>query len=100
MSELVGTWKYVDSSDNFDEFFKEIGLNKLSRKLAVKQINWQKGKTKTTMANNGKKWKITSISALTSKNIEFNEKEEFIESKTSFKILKFCCSVKIICNTF
>lgn len=74
MSELVGKWEHVNS-ENLEEFFKTIGLNAVTRKLAMKSS------PKITIENDGKKWKIkTKVSSLVTMNTECTEDQEFIES--------------------
>lgn len=75
-SELVGVWDF-ESSENWDEYMKEIGVNFMLRKAAglVKpQIN---------ISNNGNQWTFKATSTL--KNVEVNATEgvEFDESKSN-----------------
>ncbi|KAL3082237.1 hypothetical protein niasHT_036721 [Heterodera trifolii] len=78
MSEkFVGKWS-LESSENFDDFMKEVGVNFLTRKAAgcVKPV------LEFEVSNAGEHWKMTSTSTFTTWNCEFDLNKEF-EVKTA-----------------
>ncbi|KAL3123733.1 hypothetical protein niasHT_006068 [Heterodera trifolii] len=78
MSEkFVGKWN-LESSENFDDFMKEVGVNFLTRKAAgcVKPV------LEFEVSNAGEHWKMTSTSTFTTWNCEFDLNKEF-EVKTA-----------------
>jgi hypothetical protein len=73
-SAFIGTWDY-ESSENFDEFLKDMGLNFMLRKMAAS------AKPKVTISRNGEKWIIKTVTPVRTIEINAAEGEEFNESK-------------------
>ncbi|KAL3102804.1 hypothetical protein niasHT_021471 [Heterodera trifolii] len=75
--KFVGKWN-LESSENFDEFMKEVGVSFLTRKAAgcVKPV------LEFAVSNAGGHWRMTSTSTFTTWNCEFDLDKEF-EQKTA-----------------
>lgn len=73
MSKLVGTWD-IESSENWDEYLKEIGVGFVMRKTAAGL------KPTNVITNNGNQWTIKSVSTLKTTELNFTEGVEFDES--------------------
>jgi hypothetical protein len=72
-SQLVGTWDF-ESSENWEEFMKEMGVGFLLRKAAAAI------KPTVHIANNGTHWSLKLNSTLKNVETEADENVEFKES--------------------
>ncbi|KAL3101808.1 hypothetical protein niasHS_003217 [Heterodera schachtii] len=75
--KFVGKWNLA-SSENFDEFMKEVGVSFLTRKAA----GCVKPMLEFVVSNAGAHWRMTSTSTFTTWNCEFDLDKEF-EQKTA-----------------
>lgn len=73
MSKLVGTWD-LESSENWDEYMKELGVGFVTRKAAATI------KPTLTITNDGTKWTLKLTSTLKNSETSFEENVEFDES--------------------
>jgi hypothetical protein len=76
-ASLVGTWN-LESSENFDEYMKELGIGFLARKSAAMI------KPTLLISHNDDtpaKWRVSLISSLQSSTVEFIDGVEFDEGK-------------------
>lgn len=73
MSKLVGVWD-VSSSENWDEYLKEIGVGMVMRKTAGSV------KPTVTLENSGDEWTMKVSSTLKSSELKFTVGVQFEES--------------------
>ncbi|XP_022661284.1 fatty acid-binding protein, heart-like [Varroa jacobsoni] len=71
---LIGTWK-LETSENFEELLKELGVNMVLRKAATAT------KPNAEISKNGDEWTIRSVSTLKTTEIKFKIGEEFEETR-------------------
>nr|DBA24177.1 TPA: hypothetical protein GDO54_011870 [Pyxicephalus adspersus] len=83
--ELLGCWKLV-SSDNFDGYLKELGVNMATR-MFVGTL-----KPEVHICKNGDKWSIKTVSSFQTTDVCFKLNEEFSEITPD----KRKCKVRII----
>lgn len=79
--EFVGKWN-VESSDNFDEYLKEVGIGLIMRKMACAL------KPVLDITVSGDYWKITSTSTFKTFSVEFKLNEEFDETTADGRTMK------------
>lgn len=72
METLIGNWK-LTSSENFDEYMKEIGVNLVMRKLGSTT------KPNVRFELNGDEWTFTTTSTLRTHTIKYRLNQEFDE---------------------
>jgi fatty acid-binding protein 3, muscle and heart len=80
-NSFVGDWK-LESSENFDNFMKELGVGLVLRKMA----SATKPNVKITI--NGNEWTLQTISTLKSTNITFKLNEIFPEETADGRHVK------------
>ena len=80
MTKLAGTWD-LESSENWDEYMKELGVGFIMRKAAVAI------KPTLNILNDGTKWTLKLTSTLKSSETNCEEGVEFEES--NLNLLKF-----------
>jgi hypothetical protein len=73
MSQLVGVWDVV-SSENWDEYLKEIGVGMVMRKTAGSL------KPTVTLENSGDQWNMKVSSSLKSSELSWTVGVQFEES--------------------
>lgn len=73
---LVGTWD-LESSENFDEYMKELGVGYFTR-LAANLV-----KPTVYIEKSGAKWTVKLVSTLKSSEINFESGVPFDESKAN-----------------
>jgi hypothetical protein len=78
---MVGDWKLV-SSENFEEFMKELGVGLIMRKLG----NTTKPNVKFTQ--NGDEWVMNTTSAVKSQTVNFKLNEEVEETTLDGRVVK------------
>jgi hypothetical protein len=71
-SQLAGTWDF-ESSENWDEYMKEVGVGYLMRKAASVV------KPTVIIENNGKEWRFQAKSTLKNVDMTATEDVEFDE---------------------
>ena len=71
---LAGVWDF-ESSQNFEEYLKEMGIGLVSRKAAASS------KPTIYITNNGRHWSFKMQSSLKNVELEATEDVEFNESK-------------------
>ena len=71
-SQLAGTWDF-ESSENWDEYMKEVGVGYLMRKAASVV------KPTVIIENNGKEWRFGAKSTLKNMDMTATEDVEFDE---------------------
>lgn len=76
MSNLIGTWD-LESSDNFDDFLKSLGVGLILRKTM--------GSLKPTMhlSKNGDEWQFKFETPAKSREIKFKDGVQFEDGKPS-----------------
>ena len=77
MSKLVGVWD-VSSSENWEEYLKEIGVGMVMRKTAGSV------KPTVTLENSGDEWTMKVSSTLKSSELKFTVGVQFEESSFIF----------------
>lgn len=80
-SAFVGKWN-LESSENFDEYLKHVGVGLITRKVAAKV------KPVLDIEVSGDHWKITSTSTFKTFVIEFDLNKEFDETTADGRTLK------------
>jgi len=75
MALFVGKWEEVDSSSNYTDYLKEIGVGYFLRKRA------NKVKPVLIIENYGKNWTFSFRSKFKNTDLKVAQDEEFIESK-------------------
>lgn len=73
-SPFVGTWKEIDSSNNYDEYLKKMGFGYFIRKAAVKV------KPALIIENYEKNWIFSFRSKFKNTDLMVSEDVEFVES--------------------
>ncbi|XP_037360737.1 fatty acid-binding protein 9-like [Talpa occidentalis] len=81
MEQFLGTWK-LESSENFDEYMKELGVSAAVRN-AVELV-----KPSTTISVDGDKVNITTESSFKNTEISFKLGEEFDETTADNRKVK------------
>uniref|UniRef100_A0A914Z1B5 Cytosolic fatty-acid binding proteins domain-containing protein n=1 Tax=Panagrolaimus superbus TaxID=310955 RepID=A0A914Z1B5_9BILA len=72
-SEFAGKWDF-ESSENFDEYMKAVGVGLITRKVA------NNAKPTLVFEINGDHWTIKSLSAIKNVTVEFELDKEFEET--------------------
>lgn len=75
MSFFVGYWE-CESSENFEEYLKELGVNAIYRKVAVR------AKPRVRILNDGKKWTFITETPMKTVAVTGIEGQEFPESNS------------------
>ena len=71
---LIGTWK-LETSENFDDLLKELGVGFMLRKVATS------AKPNVEISQNGDEWTLKTVSAVKTTEIKFKIGVEFEEVK-------------------
>lgn len=74
MALFVGKWEEVDSSSNYTEYLKKIGVGYFLRKRA------NKVKPVLIIENYGREWQFSFRSKFRNSDLVVNQDEEFVES--------------------
>ena len=80
-AEFVGKWAF-ESSDNFDEYLKQVGVGLITRKVAANL------KPSLEFKVSGDHWTITSTSTFKTFDIDFDLNKEFEETTADGRTLK------------
>uniref|UniRef100_A0A7E4ZRD7 FABP domain-containing protein n=1 Tax=Panagrellus redivivus TaxID=6233 RepID=A0A7E4ZRD7_PANRE len=86
-SDFAGTWNFV-SSDNFDNYLKQVGVGLVTRKLASNL------KPTLVFEIDGDKWKMSSLSTFKNIVTEFELDKEFDETTGDGRKVKSTFSLK------
>jgi hypothetical protein len=90
---LVGTWN-LDSSENWEEYMKELGVGLIQRKAAAAI------KPTVVISNNGTQWNLKLQTSLKNTDLTCNEGVEFTESKFLFSISHKSDTISIVSSCF
>ncbi|CAG0900291.1 unnamed protein product [Cyprideis torosa] len=75
MAKLIGAWKLVFTSDNFDAYMSEVGVSFMNRKLMLSV------KPDVHFEESGGEWKMTAKSTVKTTVTKFKLDEEFSETR-------------------
>lgn len=87
MAKLVGKWK-LDSSENFDEYMKAVGVGMATRKLG------NMTKPNTIIKIVGDTWTLQTKSTVKNTEINFKLGEAFDETTADGRKVKTTCTVE------
>merc|ERR1712055_322634 len=87
MAKLAGKWK-LESTDNFDNFMKAVGVGMVMRKMGGA------AKPSQEISINGDTWTIKTISTFKNTEITFQLGVEFDETTADGRKMKTTCTVE------